>query len=360
MYHSYLNTERAQKIADGIMKVIPYNIFIMDPTGVILATGDKEKIGKLHPEAISTLQRKETYVVYENSQTETRGINLPILYSNQIMGVIGIYGEPKEVMAAGQICMSIALLMIENQILNEMSAIKESRLKDFLYEWISLAPDQYTAQFIDQANYLGIDLKLPRTAVILKSRRTRFSVVESVRRMLRETEYVVRQGMEESLLLLQTDAQLDERLKKMMELSKDLACCYVGESHTVASKATHSVTQTMQAAGALGICKPIVKYQEVFLECLLEGVEVSKELSAMISLLREKDSDGVLRETVYAYMEDNDNYTAICDKLHVHRNTLNYRLAKIEELTGKNPRRAKELMLLYVAFLKMEGESPQP
>ena len=48
MYENYLNTENAQKIADGIMKIIPCNINITDTAGEILASGDKSKIGRAH------------------------------------------------------------------------------------------------------------------------------------------------------------------------------------------------------------------------------------------------------------------------------------------------------------------------
>lgn len=48
MYQNYLNTEIAQKIADGIMKIIPSNIIITDTEGIILASGDKTKLESLH------------------------------------------------------------------------------------------------------------------------------------------------------------------------------------------------------------------------------------------------------------------------------------------------------------------------
>lgn len=355
MYQNYLNTENAQKIADAIMKIIPYDIYIMDTDGVILASGDKEKLGNIHREALTALSRKEAYIVHKNTEHEHQGINLPILYNNQIVGVIGIYGIVEDIMPIGQICMAIALLMIENHVLNEMTAIKESRLKDFLYEWISLSKEQYNSSFYDQANYLGIDLNVERTAVIIKSSRIRFSVMEHIRHRLMVGEYIVRQGLEEMVILLKTDARLESRMQKIMELSKDLECCYVGESYAEAGKTVKSVTQTAKIAENLGIHNKIVKYNEVFLECLLDHVEVAKELEDIIALLVDKDSDGVLKETISAYVEGNDNYTEICEKLHIHRNTLNYRLAKIEELFGKNPRKAKDLMLLYISVVKMES-----
>lgn len=356
MYQNYLNTENAQKIADGIMKIIPCNINITDTEGVILASGDKSRLGSLHKGALAALERKESYVVYERTSTEQRGINLPIFYNNNILGVIAINGDIKEVMPIGQIGMTIAVLMIENRMLSEMSAIKESRLKDFLYQWIALSPEQYDDAFYDQAAYWGIDLKIPRTAVIITSSRIRYSVIETIKSRLDKNEYIVRYGIEEVLLLFESGKRLKSRLEKIMEISKDLEKCYIGEAHLIASRTTNTVMQTVRIAKSLNIQKKILHYQEVSLECLLSGIEMTKEVEEMIRLLKERDVDGVLKDTITAYVENNDNYVEICEKLHIHRNTLNYRLTKIEELFNKNPRRASELMMLYIAIIKMGRE----
>ena len=353
MYQNYLNTENAQKIADGIMKIIPCNVNIMDTNGVILASGDKRKLGTMHQGALTALKRKESYVVYETTSTEQKGISLPIIYNNSILGVIAINGEVEEVMPIGQICLSIAVLMIENRLLSDMTAIKENRLKDFLYEWIGLDQGEYDDAFYDQAAYLGINLKIPRTAVIITSSHIRYSIIDIIKNRLSADEYIVRQGMDEVLLLFQSGERLKARLEKIMEISNDLEHCYMGESNIVASRATSSVMQTFHIASTLNIRKRILCYHEVALECLLNNIEMTGELDEIIHLLKEQDTDGVLRETISAYVENNDNYSQICEKLHIHRNTLNYRLAKIEELLNKNPRRAKELILLYIATIKI-------
>lgn len=302
---------------------------------------------------MTALRTKASHVVYEKTPTEQKGISLPIIYNNRILGVIAINGEVEEVMPIGQICLSIAVLMIENRLLGDMTSIKESRLKDFLYEWIALGREQYDDAFYDQANYLGIDLTIPRTGVIITSGRIRYSVIETIKSRLTEEEYIVRQGMEEVLILFRSDKRLKGRLEKIMEISKDLEHCYIGESNLIASRTTSSVMQAFHIAKALDIRKKMLCYHEVALECLLNDIEATREVEEIIRLLKERDEDGVLKETISAYVEDNDNYSQICDKLHIHRNTLNYRLAKIEELLNKNPRRARDLMMLYIATIKM-------
>ncbi len=102
-------------------------------------------------------------------------------------------------MPIGQICLSIAVLTIENRLLSDMSSIKESRLKDFLYEWISLSREQYDDAFYDQAAYLGIDMKIPRTAVVITSKQDPLQYYRNHKEPSGggRGEYIVRQGMEE-------------------------------------------------------------------------------------------------------------------------------------------------------------------
>lgn len=354
MYQNYLTMENAQKIADEIMKIVPINVNIADTEGVILASGDRSTVGSLHRGALTALKKKEPHLVYESTEDEVQGINLPVLYNNEIIGVICINGAVQEVMMAGQICMSMTLLMFENQLLNDMSIIRENRLKDFFFEWISKTEAEYDESFYDQAAYLHVDVTIPRTAVIITSRRIRYSVMENIRKHLQKGEYIVRQRMSDILILLKSEKEMRTRLEQIMELSRDLCCCYIGESDVIASKTVASVNQMFSISKKLGIVQGILTYAEVSLECLFSSVPPTRRVEELIKILEEKDTDGVLQETIKAYVDNNDNYAAICDKLYVHRNTLNYRLSRIEELCSCNPRKARDLMLLYIAVMKIE------
>jgi purine catabolism regulator len=44
------------------------------------------------------------------------------------------------------------------------------------------------------------------------------------------------------------------------------------------------------------------------------------------------EGGGALRETFDAYLRHSGNSAKICDELFIHRNTLSYRLRKIEDL----------------------------
>ncbi len=58
---------------------------------------------------------------------------------------------------------------------------------------------------------------------------------------------------------------------------------------------------------------------------------------------------GELLPTLTAFLEDTENLGLVSDKLHIHRNTLRYRMQKVEELTGRNLNDTQDRMHLYFA-----------
>jgi len=65
---------------------------------------------------------------------------------------------------------------------------------------------------------------------------------------------------------------------------------------------------------------------------------------------------GVLIATVRAFADANLNLRLAAGRLQVHPNTAQYRLRRIEERTGRNPRRIADLLDLLVA-IELDGNS---
>lgn len=348
-----MNAELAQRIANEIMKIVPYNINIMDKDGVIIASGDFQRLHTLHMGAVHALEKMDSNIVYEDTDTERKGVNVPIVYNNEVLGVIGLSGNPNKVMQVARIVAVTAQLMIENQLLDHVSAIKEGRLKDFLYDWIYLKQEEYRGDFLNRAKYFGVNLAIPRTAVIFTGNRVRFSVIENIKRVLEPNEYVVRQRMEDILVLFSETGRLDERLAEILSSNDDLLGCYVGEEAMEVRSSILRAQQTRNTAAWLGLKDKIVHFEELDLEYLMGNLEKTKAIEKIKDALAEQNMSGELLNTIRVYATTSRDIPQMCRKLHIHRNTLNYRLQKIWEITGKNPRCIKDLMELYIAAVQL-------
>jgi len=66
-----------------------------------------------------------------------------------------------------------------------------------------------------------------------------------------------------------------------------------------------------------------------------------------------KELKPIFLETLQAFFDNNLNITETAREIYAHRNTLLYRLEKIKQFTGLDPRKFNEAIQLYLA-LKMK------
>jgi len=55
--------------------------------------------------------------------------------------------------------------------------------------------------------------------------------------------------------------------------------------------------------------------------------------------------------TLKTFLEENGDNVSVADKLHIHRNTLKYRLKKCTEITEKDFSNSQDRTLLYFAAM---------
>lgn len=98
-------------------------------------------------------------------------------------------------------------------------------------------------------------------------------------------------------------------------------------------------------------------YQELGIYRLLLQLQENEELSIYYKnqldklISYDKDNAAGLLDTLAAYLETRGNITRTAQKLYIHRNTLLYRLNKIQELLHKDLDDARTCMELYLAII---------
>ena len=68
----------------------------------------------------------------------------------------------------------------------------------------------------------------------------------------------------------------------------------------------------------------------------------------------DKENHGELAATLNAYFQNNENVEKTAAELYIHRNTLNKRLKKIEELLGMHFSVTREKTILYECLRILE------
>ncbi|MFJ3922304.1 PucR family transcriptional regulator [Streptomyces sp. NPDC090022] len=60
--------------------------------------------------------------------------------------------------------------------------------------------------------------------------------------------------------------------------------------------------------------------------------------------------DGMLRETLEVFLANNCSWTRTAEALHLHVNTVHYRIERVESLTGRDLSRLDHELDLYAAL----------
>jgi carbohydrate diacid regulator len=151
------------------MRIIDTNINVMDARGRIIGSGDRERIGELHEGALVLSQGRVVDIddaVAKHLHGVRQGINLPLRLEGEIVGVIGLTGEPESLRKYGELVCMTAEMMLEQSRLMHLLA-QDSRLREELVMNLIQA-EEHTPALSEWAQRLGIDLNQPRVVAVIE------------------------------------------------------------------------------------------------------------------------------------------------------------------------------------------------
>lgn len=374
-----LNNELAKSIVDRTINIIGRNINIMNEQGVIIASGDKKRIGTVHEGAVIALHRKTEFNVDEGQSEKLNGvspgINLVIEFQKKIVGVIGITGNPSEVLGYGKLIKLTAEMMIEQEyVMKELewnNRIKEELILSVVHnKQDSLAmAEKYTEKFniphngpmvicIFEVDFKGISTRedpglLNKILIMLegKLRESLAAVINSKTIVLlykrdcnnNQTTYIEEKLMEvieeiNKQLGISLKASIGKVYDKLADMHKSFE---IAKETFLFGKKTYPDNNIY----IFNLLKEKMLFSTSHAKWKLDELEATYELIAL------NDKNGELRETLKVLIEENGELNNISNRLFIHRNTLKYRLEKIYKLTNKNPKNYIDLFWLYSAMV---------
>ncbi len=374
-----LNEVIARQIVERAMKIIHYSINVMDEKGRIIGSGDPNRLYQQHEGAILALNDNRVVDIdiatAENLKGVKPGINLPIHYQNQPIGVVGISGEPNEVRYYGELVKMTAELIVEQADMMSKIQWNKRHREELLLQLIkgsSLNEDQLNSI----AQRLNLDLSQPRIAAVVKvfPKKGHVVTLEHLQRTVHLLEYPERDNLvgilsvsaNEVVVLKpitltaqgwswQSEAkrtqQLLKRVKQEPQFSIKIA---LGEYFPSLSGLSQSFeTAKLTLKHTVNHSGSMFFYQDYKLPVLLSGIRYhswqSDLLRKPMEKLHQHDKKGVLLKTLCVYFSQNCDLHQTSALLHIHRNTLRYRLEQIETITSLSFNKLDEKTLLYLA-----------
>ncbi|NNU74699.1 sugar diacid recognition domain-containing protein [Clostridium estertheticum] len=375
----FLSTELARIIVERTMNVVNYNIIITNTLGIIIASGDKERIGDIHEGSKIALKTKLEFKVSENLSKKLNGVysgtNLIIEFQNNVIGVIGIAGKPKEVLGYSKLIKMTAEMMIEQEhALRELESNKKMK-QEVMLALISnkqdtlLLLDKYIKRFeipyndpmlifIIEVNFKdnpdSIDSNVLNTIINLLE----VTFMESLAAIINSETIVVLHKC------VHINNEIEDYSEKLKEINEKI-CDQLGIVVKISTGKTYEKLTDMYksfniAKDTLIFGKKIYPNDNIYtfnsLKCEMLFSQDSEEwkineLEDTYKLISLNDKDGVLRETLKVLIEENGELNNVSSRLFIHRNTIRYRLNNIYKITNRNPRNYIDLFWLYSSML---------
>ena len=377
-----IETPLAQEIVQRTMQIIPFNVNVMDVRGVILASGNPSRIGELHAGARLALAQSRA-VELDTAMARTLqgvqpGVNLPLTVRGQPCGVVGITGNPNEVRQFGEMVRVMAEMILEQaQLVSELQHEKRYR-EEFVDQLIKQGATSH-ADLELWGNRLGVDFRVPRSAIVLElideAIRPDFAMAElqSCQQQLAklDPELLMAAVSPRELVILKTFPPPDEEHKQAVLAQEALfaldAAARLGLrtpaalSLGVALAGIESVPLSYQCAKrtfrvgrARNRLARLFSYYDLSFPVLLSGLGSGWQAQQLLQPLRRlQDRDrrsGSLRKTVGTWFSEDCQADRTARKLGIHRNTLDYRLRKVGEITGLDLARMSDRLMLFTAL----------
>ena len=351
-----LSKQTAQKIVDTIKDVCGHDINYINRHGIIFASTNPSRIGDYHEIGQTVVQTEKTIeITSDNSFYGTqKGVNIPFVYNREVIAAIGITGAPDEVRQYAVLAQKITSLILREQETDFFNYKKKNVLNYVIHSLVENTDlnHDFLIEFLNDF-HLNVDT-ICRTIVIQPDSRYNLSNLSLIENHIYRTFDQIGAPLytfnfpNEYILILP-----EEQYQNWSYIFHTLAnntenVLHIGIGTTCAlSKQHRSYSAAKIALHSLSTTQSIAIFDDLDLEIILSCVNDearTKYLHKTISNLTDEDIN-----LLQTYFSTNMSLKETSKILFLHKNTLQYKLNRIEKLTGYNPRVFSDAVNLFLA-----------
>jgi len=394
-----LNAEIAWRIVDRVSTGLKKRVSVVDATGYVFASTESRLVGTPHVAAQHAMAHGDI-VAFDDHQLA--GISLPLVYADAIVGAIVLGDASGQDLELGRVAKTLAELII-----HQMSVIErlpqEKRVRDkFIYDLLHERFHGTPEVMVEEAEVLGIDLRVPRIVVVIDFR----PLVE--RRMPSAIPADSLPTIARALRLEQIHANLLDRLREIMPPNDADVFSFIDDHRLIVLAAVDPAapdirrqrlerdiqqlldsfarTDGVTTSAGMGWYHPcwqglaqscveaqfalemgdvlcgaggVFCVEKLGLASFVCGDDRAMKAELARHVLQPIDDRPELLETLATFLEMNLASTQTAQALHIHRHTLDYRLSKIAQLIGLDPRQFQAATQLQAALLLRKMQQTQ-
>jgi carbohydrate diacid regulator len=357
----------AQQIANEITDVIGHNVLITDEAGIVLGSGDESRVGQFHEASVEVVRSRRTMA---HSSEDVRdligtlpGVTIPLVIDDEVVGTIGLSGSPDEVVQFGLVVKRQTEILMQEaarigtRIMHERAT---AELVREICEWHHSGVAK--SQLLRRGRTLGHDLTLPRRMVLIQWEATRPDagsehIVRRVEEVFSSADDLIAPLARMVIAVATPEGAVEDRCRELVASAEGSGLRVrlgVGSTASGIADLNVSARDAFDALQVGPVAHPgmtIHQIEHVRLQQALSVVPIDSRIRLVEGLLAPLLADRdwtTLRATLIAWGDCAFNITRSADRLHVHRNTLIYRLDKIARLLRRSLDEPGLAVALYV------------
>ena len=366
-----------QDFMDKNSERLPEEIFFTDENGIIFASNRENRIGLYHEPShmvfrqnlkMLVLTGKEGYIGAEE------GASAPIFQNRMLSAVMTVTG-PSEVCRGLAAALTIA---VEEHLKSGGSKktlpVREEEMKEHFAKGISFDGYLNEQELTELARRLRIRFLWPRIPVlVMHSGERQVQLLAKSCRSLAGKDVLLAEAVSSDCLLLLVDAETDapamlssykyhvaNAISPFLQYLRNdgIKCRFaVGSWQERVTDLPKSVAQCrwlLRETRGSERTAWFYDYLDEFCFSCVDQVELRSIFKLWDRVLDEKTTHSFM-ELLDALVSENFNLDHAAAALHMHKNTLAYRLGKIRDVFGMNPlinMRERQFMIKYYYYLR--------
>ncbi|MGN7387239.1 CdaR family transcriptional regulator [Sporosarcina sp. SAFN-015] len=349
-----------QEIVEELSHLIQEQVILTDRRGFIQASTDPERLNQFHEGALLSLREKKILHMTDKELNQLQGVRkgvvLPIVIEGNPIAVLGITGDPQHIHPQAQLILRVAELFIQDAMKRKQKEEKVRDLEFFVFDW--LTSSNKDIRFRERGAVLGIDVNIYVQVAVIEVMNTedQFTIdeVDSFKsnQNIHPDLQMIRWGQDKILILLpdmnqdMLKSELEYFLLSIKRRKKIIVAAGIG-GKTDCFNLSKSFLQAERAANASKKLNRVLFEHELRFELILQSIDESTREEFIQRTIAPLLEDRELLHNLQVWFNENQSMQNTAQKLHIHKNTLSYRLQKVEQLTGLSVSNVHDVLLLY-------------
>lgn len=343
----YLSTAQAKSIVLQLMQIFPEGVSLCDEDGVILSSSDTGRINRTSPLAKQCIEQANSGKPYNERVVDGNVTATPLFFKDVCVGAVLMLGDIEQIKRLTSIAKAVGESVIYQPYLKDTSQVSDIINFEFLSEWLN-TPGEYSLDFYRRGLRNGIDVSQEYGVVLLDGIWNQLSAQKAVESILPHSNYYICLG-NNSIVLIMRKGYDPSIIKDLSMLFNDVSIA-TGRTGPNLNEAFVSAQNTMFAGKRLYPESMIYDYRDFEFAYAISGLRQVQFDTKINELFAQPIYDDLV-QTLEVFFKESGNQAEVINKLYIHRNTLKYRLDRIQEITGKNPRVFEDLFYLYTAYI---------